>query len=141
MPQLAERDITGQVRDYLAHRGWRPIRQQRTAVPGAFSTGEPGMPDMLFIWYFEEPAGAAAALWIEFKSSRGERSCRCHSKKVCTTCQQKKWRLRESRRGAVVMTVSDFDNFEVRYKDLFGWLHASVGQQELPLVGARETIA
>lgn len=122
---LAERDVTKQVRDYLAYRGWRPIRQGRTAVPGAFSVGEPGVPDFVFLYYFDEPRGAAAVLWVEFKSPRPG------SKR---SDDQVKWHTREKARGAVVVTVSDFLAFEQWYRRKFSWLDAHARQPELPLV-------
>jgi hypothetical protein len=127
--QLAERDVTRQVKDYLEFRRWRSVRMMRMTLPGQFSTGEPGMADSLFLYYFDTPPGASAALWIEFKSPRPGSKRSAH---------QLRWHAREKARGAVVMTVSDFDDFERRYKEIFAWLHATVGQQELSLVAAEE---
>lgn len=126
MPQqLAERDVTLQVKHYLEHRGWRAIRHQRTAIPGAFSTGEPGIPDFQFCFYFDKPQGAAAVLWIEFKSPRPGSKLSEH---------QRSWQQREHARGAVVLTVHCFEDFEPQYRALFGWIKETVGQQELALV-------
>jgi hypothetical protein len=126
---LSERDVTLQVRDYLVKRGWRALRQMSTIVPGAFAVGSPGIPDYLFLHYLDEPLGAAAVLWVEFKSPRPG------SKR---SADQIKWQEREHRRGAVVVTVYEFDAFEEWYRKTFAWLHAIRGQQEFELVAGIE---
>jgi hypothetical protein len=54
------------------------------------------------------------------------------------SAQQKKWQAREAARGALVVTVYDFNQFEAWYRETFGWLHAMTGQQELALAGSAE---
>lgn len=126
--KLLEKQITEQVRDFLSYRGWRPVRMQRTVVPGQFQTGEPGIPDFLFLRYFKEPHAAALAIWIEFKAPNGK-----------LREGQPEWHEREIRRGSSVWVVDDFEWFAEEYERVFGWLHsgdAAVGQMDL-LVGLR----
>jgi hypothetical protein len=117
--------------------GWRAIRHQRTAVPGSFSTGEPGIPDSQYVRYFDKPMGAALIVWIEVKGPNDKRKCRCAGDgRVCGYCQQLRWHARERARGAVVWVVDDFDQLCVIYEKVFGWLHRgdrAIGQAELPL--------
>jgi VRR-NUC domain len=121
--QLLEKEVTQQVKDFLAYRGWRPIRMMRTAVPGSFSVGEPGMPDFLFCRYLDKPMGACLALWIEMKRPGGK-----------LRDGQPEWHARERARGATVWVVDDFDFFANLYEKHFGWLHsgdAAIGQLDL----------
>jgi hypothetical protein len=123
---LLEADVTRQVKDFMQHRGWRALRMQRTVVPGAFQTGEPGIPDFLFLRYLQtEFGGLCCACWIELKrATRGKLSQ-----------QQKQWRDRERARGAVVLTASDIKEFHAEYYRLFGWLQSEEwvrgGQREI----------
>jgi hypothetical protein len=136
--KLLEKQVTEQVRDFLEYRGWRAIRMQRTVVPGAFQSGEPGMPDYLFLRYppdFKETT-ATLALWIEFKSPTDKRKCRCRmaSAKLCGICQQAIWRERERRRGGTVWLINDFDWFAELYEKHFAWLHSgdsAIGKMDL----------
>ncbi len=121
--ELLERQITQQIRDYMQYRGWRPVRMQRTAIPGAFSTGEPGMPDYLFVRYLPKPLGACIALWIELKRPSGK-----------LREGQPEWHARERARGGTVWVVDDFEWFANLYEQHFGWLHsgdAAIGQLDL----------
>jgi hypothetical protein len=111
-----ERDITRQVCDYLGYRGWRPIRMQRTVLPGSFQTGEPGQADYLFLRYETSQPGAALALWIEFKTPSGR-----------LRKGQPEWHARERLRGGIVWTVSSLQTFEADYNTHFGWLHNDAG--------------
>jgi hypothetical protein len=140
MLKLNEADVTAQIRGYLEHRGWRPIRFQRTVMPGQFSTGEPGMPDFCFVRYIgtgELPA-ATLMLWCEFKQKGARAKCRCATKKPrqrCTLCDQKAWRDRERSRGAVVWTQVDSIDWVMReYERCFGWLHQEHGRGQLELL-------
>jgi hypothetical protein len=109
--KLLERQVTKQIRDYMKARGWRPIRMQRTVMPGQFQTGEPGIPDYLFVRYLRP--GIATALWIELKRPGGGK----------LRPQQREWISRELQRGALVWIVDDFDEFCAAYSGTFGWLH------------------
>ena len=127
--ELAECDVTQQVRDFMAARGWRPIRMQRTIVPGQFSTCEPGTADFLFVYYLKSNQGSTLALWVELKNPKARMYCRClqnrGTKKRCTMCDQKTWRDRERARGAVVWTgVSNIDEYIAQYDRTFGFLHS-----------------
>jgi hypothetical protein len=110
-----EQIVTSQVKDWLAWRKWRAIRMQRTAIPGAFSTGEPGIPDFLFLKYLDN--GVALALWIEFKRPGGK-----------LRDGQPEWHERERKVGAIVWVVDDFDDFERRYMAAYGWLEKKEGR-------------
>ncbi len=123
--ELLEKQITQQVRDFLAFRGWRPVRMQRTVLPGSFQSGEPGQPDFLFLRYLPgcKPATACLALWIEFKRPGGK-----------LREGQPEWHQRERLRGGTVWVVDDFDWFEDLYERQFGWLHkgdTGLGQLQL----------
>jgi hypothetical protein len=126
VPQLKESDVQSQVRDYLRARGWRPVRTQFSFTPGAFSTGEPGMPDYLFLYPLPGQYCGSLAIWIEFKSPRA-RGCTCvlGEAKKCRHCRQIAWHQKERAKGFVVWSgVDDFDWFEDHYMEKFGWLHA-----------------
>jgi hypothetical protein len=131
--KILEKQVTEQVRDYLKYRGWRAIRMQRTVVPGAFQSGEPGMPDYLFLRYlppFPTPKGAAAlCLWIEFKAPGGK-----------LREGQAEWHCRERLRGGSVWVVDDLDWFAELYEKHFAWLHSgdsAIGQMDL-LAGVKK---
>ena len=136
---LSESQVSKQVRDFMEARGWRCLRFQRTVIPGAFSSAEPGCPDLSFTRYLDcKVTGAALVLWLEMKSATDRRSCRClqnqGTRKRCTVCDQKNWHQRERLRGATVWVVSDFSWFEELYFKHFGWLHSgdsAVGQLDL----------
>jgi hypothetical protein len=122
--KLLEKQVTEQVRDYLKYRGWRAIRMQRTVVPGAFQSGEPGMPDYLFLRYLPPAKGTLAlTLWIEFKAPGGK-----------PRELQSAWHYRERLRGATVWVIADFDCFAEQYQKKFAWLHSgdsAIGQMDL----------
>jgi len=128
MPILAERDVKRQVCDFLEWRNWRPIRNQvsvsQNAAGGWFRTGENGMADYLFLRYLDDKPGAALALWVELKREGKPRRP-----------DQVKWQLEETLRGALVVTVDRYEDFEQWYYQTFGWLHGpeGAGQQRLPL--------
>jgi hypothetical protein len=127
--ELLEKQVTQQVRDFLAFRGWRPVRMQRMVLPGSFQTGEPGMPDYVFLHYLDcQPACACLALWIEFKRPGGK-----------LRDGQPEWHARERLRGGIVWVVDSFEWFEQLYDRHFSWLHTgetAVGQLDL-LAGLR----
>jgi hypothetical protein len=125
--KLLERDVTRQHKDYLEYRGWRMIRFQRTVVAtpgGAFSTGEPGMPDYAAVRYLPAGDGAPGSclvFWLELKRQSGGRLGE----------HQWAWRRREEARGAVVACSHSIEEFDRWYCERFGWLHGrnGVGQQ------------
>jgi hypothetical protein len=123
--ELLERQVTQQVKEYLLYRGWRPVRMQRTVLPGSFQSGEPGQPDYIFLHYLPDckPATACLALWIEFKRPKGK-----------LRDGQPEWHARERHRGGTVWVVDDLDWFLELYERTFGWLHsgdAAIGQLDL----------
>jgi hypothetical protein len=137
-PQLLEKHVIEQARDYLHSRGWRLVKTQVVAGPG-YSVGEPGCADYLCLHY--QPNGVALALWLEFKGPNDKRRCTCTplEKKVCKLCRQKKWHARERGRGAVVWVVSELMAFIEQYEREYSWLHSgdsARGQLDL-LAGAR----
>jgi hypothetical protein len=110
---LLEKDVTRQVVDYLAFRGWRAIRMQRTVLPGSFQTGEPGQADYLFLRYMPGgKPGETMALWVEFKAPGGR-----------LRNGQAEWHAREQLRGGIVWVVDSFEDFEESYDREFGWVH------------------
>lgn len=144
MLKLNEADVTEQVKGFLEHHGWRSVRNQRTVMPGQFSTGEPGMADFQFVRYIgtEHARSLALVVWIELKAHGAKARCRCATKKPrqrCTACDQRNWRNRERARGGVVWTQVDSIQWVMReYEREFGWLHsgeAARGQMELLLQG------
>jgi hypothetical protein len=111
--KLLEKHVTKQVWDYLGLRGWRPLRMQRTVLPGSFQTGEPGQADYLFLRYLTGgKPGSTVALWIEFKAPGGR-----------LRKGQPEWHTRERLRGGLVWVVDSFEDFEESYRREFGWIH------------------
>lgn len=140
-PRLDESQITKQVKDFMLAHGWRSVRMQRTVVPGQFQSGEPGMPDMLFIRYLEN--AVSLTLWVEFKTPQDRRKCRCAqilgTKKRCTVCDQAKWRDRERRAGGAVWLVDDLGRFIDAYDRQYGWLHSGdSGRGQLDLLAGAQ---
>jgi len=128
--KLLEREVTGQIRDFLKQRGWRPVRHQRTVVQGQFQSGEPGIPDYSFVHYLARiHPGLALLVWVEMKGHTDRRKCNCHLRAIrgkrgkCTVCQQTDWRRNEEARGALFGPGHDFDAFESWYWKQFAWLH------------------
>jgi hypothetical protein len=141
---LLESDITKQVKDFMLARGWRAIRNQRTVVPGQFSSCEPGTPDFTFLRYVgtRDYPSLALVLWVELKrkDARGKTvtaKCRCATKTAkqrCTFHDQLNWRERERRGGVVWTSVDDIEWFIEQYQIHYGWLHsgpAARGQLDL----------
>lgn len=112
LKKVQEREVTKAVSDYLKLRGWRPLRMQRTVLPGQFSTCEPGTADVLYLRYdttaLHSP-GWGQMLWIEFKSKTGHLGPK-----------QEEWIAKEKTRGAVVLVVDDFQAFVSYYEKAFG---------------------
>lgn len=105
-----EKEVTEKVRGFLKNKGWRPIRMQRTVLPGQFQTGEAGIPDFLFLYHLKP--GITAALWVEFKRPGGT-----------LRKGQPEWHAKERKIGALVWVVENFGDFETAYTRQFGWLH------------------
>lgn len=122
--KLLEREVTRQIRDFLKLRGWRAIRMQRTVMPGQFQSGEPGIPDYLFLHYIGRRA--AAVLWIELKRPGGR-----------IRPQQQEWHDRERGRGAEVWVVENFEHFEGLYRGSFSWLHDGRLPGQIDLFGGQ----
>lgn len=106
-----EKEIVAAVKSFMESKGWRPIRMQRTTVPGSFSTGEPGIPDFLWLNYVRD-SGICVHLWTEFKRPGGKLSEK-----------QVQWIARERMRGALVAVVDDVKEYCEWYQRTFGWLH------------------
>lgn len=123
--QLLEREITKQIKGFMAWRLWRPVRMQRTVIPNTFQTGEPGMPDFLFIRYLRTGfTGLAVTCWVEMKRAKRGKLAE----------DQIKWRDTELLRGAIVLKANDLREFEQEYERLFGWLRTEQwvhGQQQI----------
>jgi hypothetical protein len=123
--KLLEAEVTKQIRGFMEFRGWRAIRMQRTVVPGAFQSGEPGIPDFLFIRYLPtEFSGLSVACWVEMKRAKYGKLSE----------DQVRWRAREQHRGAVVLKADNITEFAEQYEQLFGWLHREEwvrGQQQI----------
>ena len=121
--QLLEREVTKQIKDFMEWRSWRAIRMQRTVIPNSFQTGEPGMPDFLFVRYLATGfTGLAVHCWVEMKRPRYGKLSE----------DQIKWHARERACGAVILKADDLRDFERQYERLFGWLrteHWVHGQQ------------
>ena len=118
---LLEKDVTRQVSDFLVYRGWRRFRNN---VGGKYDAhgnytpyGERGMPDMLFVNYHRIKKPWSMMLWIETKRSRGGRLSE----------YQLEWQEAERARGAIVLCVSDFREFEQWYNEKLGWIHSAAG--------------
>ena len=125
--KMIERDVAAQGKDFLTLRGWRMVRTQFAFTPGAFSTGEPGMADALFIRYMPSPEVPARCLclWVEWKGPRDKRTCQCRpgERKICKVCRQQRWQANERLRGALVWQVSSLEQLERLYGQQFGFLH------------------
>jgi hypothetical protein len=123
--KLLEAEVTKQIRSFMEFRGWRAIRMQRTVIPGAFQTGEPGIPDFLFIRYLPtEFSGLSVACWVEMKRAKYGK----------LSDDQHRWRGRELRLGAVVLKADNLNDFAEQYEHLFGWLRTETwvrGQQQI----------
>lgn len=114
--RLKEREVTRQIRDYLEWQGWRGLRNQVSAAQnmagGWFRSGEKGMPDYLFLYYFrQQMPGVCLQLWIEIKREGED-----------LRPEQIAWHLAETARGGLVWTVDKFESFQIRYQTVFGWL-------------------
>src|SRR5579884_3739713 len=109
----------------MEFRGWRAIRMQRTVVPGAFQSGEPGIPDFLFIRYLPtEFSGLSVACCVEMKRAKYGKLSE----------DQKRWRDRETHRGAGVLKADDSAHCADQDEGLVGWLHTGAwvqGQQQI----------
>lgn len=108
--------VSRQVKDYMLARGWRAIRMQSGLYQGpatTFRSGEPGMPDWLFLRAVAGPRAAVlTGFWCEIKAPGGK--LRKH---------QPEWHARERLRGFAVWVTDDLDSFIAAYEQHFGWLH------------------
>lgn len=116
-PPTPEQIVTRQCNKALHDNGWRLIRHQRTAVPGSFSTGEPGMPDYQAVRYTKN--GVAFMFWLEYKSPTG-----------ALRKGQPEWHAREREMGALVVVVDDAVKFDEWYLKRFGFLHEKEPKQK-----------
>ncbi len=98
-----ERDVAKAVKDYMAAKGFRCVRMQRTVIPGQFQAGEAGIPDLLFLRYRD-----GSICWIETKRPGAKRSE-----------DQLKWHRNEVTRwpGAQVWTVSSIEELMQDFAD------------------------
>lgn len=126
-----EGEVQTAIRKFLEARGWRIKRNQRTSMPGSFSAGEPGEPDLLALYYMPQnrggSAGLALALWVEVKAP---------GRKLGP--KQIHWHAREKQRGGTVHMADGAESFAVWYRDRYAWLHGrdGVGQIEMELMKA-----
>lgn len=123
---LKERDVTKQVVDWMEWNGWRALRNQVSAnqnqAGGWFRTGEKGMPDWLFLYYFKHQPmiGVCVQLWIEMKKEGED-----------LKPDQVDWHMKEVARGALVWTVDKFEPFVEKYESVFGWMQKHREGQQL----------
>lgn len=134
-PALREKSVEKQISNFMAHRGWRRIRNNVGMMAGAGGRpvvfGERGMCDLTFVRYFPDPYGAALVLWVETKAPGASQTCRCRpgDTKRCRTCNQAAWRAKERERGAVCWVVDNFEAFALLYEEKFMWLTLQGGAQ------------
>jgi hypothetical protein len=118
--QLAEREVSRQISDYLGWHGWRRIRNQSgvatNAGGGTFRFGEKGIPDLLFLRYIPEHPGIALVLWVETKRAKGK-----------LAPEQLKWQHDERLRGALVANAFSLETFSEWYQETLGWIHTADG--------------
>lgn len=113
--KLTEADVTRQVCDFMGYEGWRGVRNN-VGVATNLATGqqvafnERGMPDWLFIRYWNDPGMVSEGdfIWIEMKAP---------GKKP--TAHQKAWHEAERLRGALVKVVDHFETFRDWYRECF----------------------
>lgn len=124
--QLRERDVSRQIRDFLSFRGWRVLRNNvggtRDQTGNYVPFGEPGMADLLALYYFpKDQPGAAASLWVEVKQA----GARLRPNQVT-------WHAAELARGAIVVVADDFEKFHDWYWSEMAWVHSTqLGQGHL----------
>lgn len=116
-PPTPETIVTRACNKFLRDNGWRLIRNQRTSIPGSFSTGEPGMPDFQAIRYFKP--GVAYMFWIEYKAPGSK-----------IRAQQAGWHEQERSIGASVVVFDSAFDLERWYEGNFGFLHAKEPKQK-----------
>jgi hypothetical protein len=133
--RLKERDVAKQIRDFLEWHGWRTLRWNigvMTNEAGAVVRfGEKGTPDLMFVYYFlRRKPGAALVLWVETKRQGAD-----------LRDSQIEWQFKETKRGALIVTVDNYEEFRDWYLESFEWLHdpggIGEGQGKLPLKGAK----
>lgn len=130
-----EKEFQKWATDFLTHRGWRHFRNNPIAamtIGGAWArSGEKGMPDDTFVYYFgtrPKPSALTLTMWIEFKAE-GE----------VPEPHQAKWHEEERALGALVCVYGDLDpesnrrQFEEDYYAAFGWLHGPNGRGQTDL--------
>jgi hypothetical protein len=119
--KLLEKEVTGQIRDFLKVKGWRALRMNPTVVmQGRVLPGETGIPDYFFVKYIKP--GISATLWVELKRPGGK-----------LRPKQIEWIAKEQQRGATIWVVDSFTEFADAYSRSFSWLHDGrlPGQMEM----------
>ena len=133
--KLLEAQVTKAIVKFMKRNGWRPIRHQRTVVPGAFQTAEPGMADYQFLLYLPEMPGLSLCVWVEMKGQTDRRKCSCLQRAalgkrgVCGVCRQANWRKREEALGALFGPGHDPVEFEKWYDSQFHDFSARMQKQ------------
>jgi hypothetical protein len=126
--RLRERDVARQVRDFLEAYGWRCFRWNVGLATNQQGTvtryGEKGMADLMFLYYDYDAGheGSALCLWVETKAEGKD-----------LRPEQVTWQLKESKLGALIVTVDQFEKFRTWYRQQFEWLHRERGQLALPV--------
>lgn len=102
-PRISEAHIEQACTQILQIDGWRAFKmEQNFSEKKQKSVGESGMPDRLYIRYWDYPPkrGGGEILWIEWK--------RLDGKKATVTSQaQKDWILIERSRGALLWVAGE----------------------------------
>ena len=130
---VSEAEVLRSVKHFWALRGWRVYRMDaggyNTPQAGYRPFGEPGVPDLLCIYYLDSDAAKGLLVWCEVKAPGDRRKCRCRpfTDRLCQVCRQEQWAKLEEARGAFVIRVDDLKWLEQFYNEQFGWLHGPDG--------------
>lgn len=101
VPRVSEAHVQQTVTDLLVADGWRAIRTDPVSDRGrGKGFGELGMPDYLYIRYWDLSGPESDVLWIEFKALGKKPKPR-----------QAAWHVAERARGATVLVIDDIDFF------------------------------
>ena len=131
---LKENDVKLQVRHWFEWHKWRCLRWNvglafdASGGKGVFF-GEPGMPDLMFVYYLShiDQPGASLVVWVETKAPRPG---------AVLSPKQFNWHEKEMKRGACVVTIDNFEALRDWYSERFAWLHkpgVGAGQYQLEL--------